>query len=83
MFNNYPVVTHETHRVKLDKIGAFEIDEHEQSSPSLFSSDEPQEQKVSESKGKPVSELFVTLMSSINPFAKFVIQEISEAKTNG
>jgi len=47
------VVTHETHRVKLDKIGEFEMN----------ATNEPEE-------------LFVTLMSSINPFAKFVIQEI-------
>lgn len=62
LFNNYPVVTHETHRVKLDKIGEFAI---------ASDTDKPGEEK-----GKPASELFVRLMSSINPFAQFVIQEI-------
>lgn len=60
MFSNYPVVTHETHRVKLDKIGEF----------NMAINNEP---------GKAPYELFETLMSSINPFAKFVIQEVMNA----
>jgi hypothetical protein len=33
MFQNFPVVTHETHRVKLDKISNFDIDMHAASGP--------------------------------------------------
>jgi hypothetical protein len=67
MFSNFPVVTHETHRVKLDKIRDFDID--------MQAASGPVEEKVEK---PPASELFVALMSSINPFARFVIQELME-----
>ena len=64
-------MTHETHRVKLDKISDFEID-MQVTGGSLDDKDEDEAPKP------PASELFVALMSSINPFAKFVIQELME-----
>ena len=68
MFSNFPVVTHETHRVKLDKISDFDIDMRAAGGPL----EEDEEERP------PPSELFIALMSSINPFAKFVIQELME-----
>ena len=67
MFTNFPVITHETHRVKMGKIAEFDI---EMAPP-------PEGEEDKEKKAHP-RELFIALMSSINPFAKFVIQEISE-----
>lgn len=67
MFSNFPVVTHETHRVKMGRIAEFDI---EMAPPPV--DDEEKEKKLHP------RELFIALMSSINPFAKFVIQELSE-----
>jgi len=73
LFQHYPVVTHETHRVKLDKIGEFDIRDDGAHVAEMSV------EEVQENESKPAaSELFVALMSSINPFAKFLIQEISE-----
>lgn len=67
------MVTHETHRVKLDKIGDFEIRED-----SATVAEMSVEQVLENDAKPPASELFVALMASINPFAKFLIQEIAE-----
>lgn len=48
---NYPVVTHEKHRIKLEDI---------------------QKTRYDDSRG----ELFKYLMSSINPFSKYILEEV-------